>query len=345
MEENDKLPSLAVIVAARNEEENLPTLLSALAAQEYPDSRVQFWIVDDHSSDRTGKIAEKMASLDSRFHLIKSDPEIPVASPKKRAIQTALEKVNAEWIITTDADCAPGPGWLKALTNDMKEDTGILVGFSPLTGGRSPLQLLAMGESWSAGALAAASIGLGYPFNAFGRNFAFRKAVFETVQGFQHGGQFASGDDDLFMQQVVARTDWKVRFCLDPRSFVPSKVQPRKKVLEAKVRHMSVGTHYATGWVVTGAVGSLLFLGLGLVTVLGLPFSSCRRTIGKAWKTKLWWDAIMAFSSWRLLGYGSHALLSLMTMTAAPFLFWYIWPKALFGSFEWKERRFHRGKA
>ena len=62
-------------------------------------------------------------SLDSRFHVIKSDPDIPVASPKKRAIQTALEKVDAEWIITTDADCAPGPGWLKALTNDMKEDT------------------------------------------------------------------------------------------------------------------------------------------------------------------------------------------------------------------------------
>ncbi|HEB85385.1 MAG TPA: glycosyltransferase, partial [Bacteroidetes bacterium] len=259
------LPKLAVIVAARDEEEQLPVLIEALSAQDYPADLVSFWLVDDDSRDGTFLVAEKAAKRDPRFHALRSDGSLPIPSPKKRALHTGILQADAEWIVTTDADCTPPPSWLRGLAAFMLPENGAVVGYAPLTGGRSPLEFLAMGESWSAAALAAAGIGLDYPFTAFGRNFAFRRDVYLDLGGYGAGGAYASGDDDLFLQSIAARTNWRIAFAADPRAVVPSLVNPGGRVLSAKARHLSVGTHYAPGWILLGGIGSLLFMGLALV--------------------------------------------------------------------------------
>ncbi|HOY94590.1 MAG TPA: glycosyltransferase family 2 protein, partial [Catalimonadaceae bacterium] len=46
-------PSVSVLIACRNEEKNLPSLLSQLAQQNYPSEKTEFILINDHSEDGT----------------------------------------------------------------------------------------------------------------------------------------------------------------------------------------------------------------------------------------------------------------------------------------------------
>ena len=55
-------PSVAVIVAAKNEAECLPQLLTALDEIEYSPGKICYVVVNDGSRDATGKILESWAA-------------------------------------------------------------------------------------------------------------------------------------------------------------------------------------------------------------------------------------------------------------------------------------------
>lgn len=55
---DDKLPTATIIVAARNEEDNILRTLESLEKLDYPDGKLQILIVDDQSTDATGKIID-----------------------------------------------------------------------------------------------------------------------------------------------------------------------------------------------------------------------------------------------------------------------------------------------
>lgn len=108
------LPKVSVIVAAKDEEQNLPALLESLARQDYPSYLLEVIIVNDNSTDRT-------PILVSEF--IEDNKERPcprirlIYNPfpgKKRAVRYGIEKAAGEIILTTDADCIVGPGWVSS---------------------------------------------------------------------------------------------------------------------------------------------------------------------------------------------------------------------------------------
>ena len=77
-----------------------------------------------------------------------------------------------------------------------------------------------------------------------GRNLAYTKSLYEKNQGFQSHQQLLSGDDDLFVNQVVQYH--QVGLCLNPESFMES--QPKtnfKSWIEQKRRHITTAPHYS----------------------------------------------------------------------------------------------------
>jgi glycosyltransferase involved in cell wall biosynthesis len=343
--DSKNLPKISVIVAARNEEKHLPQLMKALGSQDYPQNGVDFWIVDDHSEDNTLSLALTVARNDRRFHVISSNPTLPIDSPKKRALYTAIRRCSGEWVVFTDADCIPGPKWLRSLASYMDNKTGIVLGYAPLTKPHTPMQWLAEGESYSAATLCAAAVGLGFPFNAFGRNFAARRRLYLDMGGFGADGRFASGDDDLFLQRVAARTDWKVAFASNPEARVDSIMRREDDVIQNKARHLSVGPRYAPGWVVIGFIGSALYLGIGLITILSLFRVVPLAAVRNAWLFKTVSDIVLTGTALKVLRDPKRMLQAIVTMIAAPFFMWILWPKALFGKLQWKGRTIRRAQA
>ncbi|MDP6790264.1 MAG: glycosyltransferase, partial [Candidatus Marinimicrobia bacterium] len=67
----ESIPTVSVVVAARNEQGSLPALLEDLTRQDYPANKISFVIADDRSSDGTWDIIQEKAQADSRFSGVK----------------------------------------------------------------------------------------------------------------------------------------------------------------------------------------------------------------------------------------------------------------------------------
>ena len=240
-------PFVSVIVASRNEENNLPACLRALQTQEFPHDRIEFIIVNDRSTDGTQNIIDEFIRSDPRFKGIRILEEDPEMAPKKWALHNGIRSARGEVIITTDADCIPPPRWVAAMTRYFEADIGMVAGFSPLEPISKPTlfnQLLALDGLALAG-VSAGGIGMGLPLTCTGRNLAYRKSIYEEVEGFSGIGQFVSGDDDLFLHHVRKKTRANIRYAVDPDSFVPS--TPSLTLTEffyQRTRHASKGFHY-----------------------------------------------------------------------------------------------------
>ena len=106
------MPTLAVIVPARNEGENIRATLASLVASDYP--KLQVLAVDDRSSDATGQIMDWFAATDSRVQSIhiKALPEGWMG--KQHAMHRAAQSADAEWLLFTDGDIVFAPYALRS---------------------------------------------------------------------------------------------------------------------------------------------------------------------------------------------------------------------------------------
>ena len=104
-------PGVSIVVCARNEIDNLTELLPLLNAQHYPAFEVL--VMDDRSTDGTGRFLENDITHLERVRFIRIDKEYEHITPKKYALTIALKKVKYPTVLLTDADCRPASdGWL-----------------------------------------------------------------------------------------------------------------------------------------------------------------------------------------------------------------------------------------
>lgn len=100
------LPSLSVVIPARNEADNLRKLLPSLALACYP-GPLEMIVVDDNSVDATARIA---GDLGARVISLTDMPE--GWSGKTYACHRGAEAATGEWLLFTDADTLHYPGGL-----------------------------------------------------------------------------------------------------------------------------------------------------------------------------------------------------------------------------------------
>lgn len=103
-------PTLNIVIAACNEEEEIEAAIQSLLLQDYPN--LELILVNDRSIDNTGNIIEKLAE-DERVKAIHIE-ELPENwLGKVHAFSVAFNEVDSEWVLFTDADIHFKPGALK----------------------------------------------------------------------------------------------------------------------------------------------------------------------------------------------------------------------------------------
>jgi poly-beta-1,6-N-acetyl-D-glucosamine synthase len=100
---------VSVLIACRDEKDNLPNLLKSLYSQDYNKDLFEVIIIDDNSTDNTYSLASSYNQI--RNFKVLHNP----GSGKKSAVGAGVKAASGELIITTDADCSHGQGWISAI--------------------------------------------------------------------------------------------------------------------------------------------------------------------------------------------------------------------------------------
>ncbi|MEE4310646.1 MAG: glycosyltransferase [candidate division KSB1 bacterium] len=275
---NNTTPFISIIVAARNEEENIGACLNALTEQDYNRSRLEIIIVDDRSTDSTADIVKTEMGTHNHVKLIRIRECEPGMAPKKNALRTGIEASRGEILLFTDADCVPRSGWARSMVRHFHPDVGLVAGFAPLENTDNPTlftRLIGL-DSLALASVAAGSFGLKFPVTCTGRNLAYRKSLYDEIGGFGEIGHMISGDDDLFLHLARRKTGYAMRYAIEAESLVPSgTVKNANAFVNQRVRHASKGTTYRPGMVIGLSavyVLNLSILILGIISVFHSKF-------------------------------------------------------------------------
>ncbi len=222
---NYRKPEVTVIIAARNEEENIPRILTALVNQSYDKSMYEVIVANDNSTDRTAEIVEKFADKWPNVKLINVKDRQKAKSPKKNALTQAVNAAGGEIILLSDADCLVNHRWIETMLANY-EDADMVVGFS-----RTYL------EDWQKADLsqkfehfdflvlffaAAGALVTGKPFSCSGQNIGYRKKAFQEIGGYSRISHLISGDD-VNLMQLFRKAGKKIRFAFSSFGYVYTK--------------------------------------------------------------------------------------------------------------------------
>lgn len=236
--EENLLPA-TVIVAARNEEENIKTCLESLDRLVYPEGRLEIIIVDDDSTDNTERIINDFIIDKPKFKCIKPIKDFGETLGKARAIANAIEISKGEIILTTDADCEVSPTWAKTLASYYKNDVVMVCGYtnqkwnSVFEGVQDMdfIYLLAVGGG---------AINLGKPLSAIGNNMSYRKSAYYEVGGYEKIAFSVTEDFQLLMAMNKLKGK-RIIYPADCEALVTSAPCPNLKTLFQQKRRWAIG--------------------------------------------------------------------------------------------------------
>lgn len=127
------MPELSILVSAYNEEKNVPSLLKRLtSALDHSGIRGEVIFLNNHSTDRTGDIAQKYAERDKRITVIQRYHR--TNKDLGSSLREGLDACLGEFIIIMDADLSHDPENIQELFAHRKE-ADIIVGSRFVTGG------------------------------------------------------------------------------------------------------------------------------------------------------------------------------------------------------------------
>jgi hopene-associated glycosyltransferase HpnB len=118
--DNNTLPTVCVIIPARNEADVIPVSLRSLLLQDYP-GKFTIFLVDDQSSDGTANVAQEVAhNLDKtqQLQIVNSTSLPPGWTGKLWAMEQGLQTASTltpDYFLLTDADIEHDPSNLHRL--------------------------------------------------------------------------------------------------------------------------------------------------------------------------------------------------------------------------------------
>lgn len=211
--QHDTAPFITVVVAARNEAKNIGALLEDLSRQNY--TAYEVIMVDDHSEDNTVAIAECMAAKYTSFQVLRN-----TYSGKKQALTEGVKHAKGSIIVATDADCRVPPQWLSSVAVYFQQPHVKMVFGGVRMQQRNFFHDLQAIEFSSLIGSGAATAGMGYPTLCNGANIAYRRDVFQEVNGYTGNTQVPSGDDEFLMRKINALYPDGIYFMRDIQSVV-----------------------------------------------------------------------------------------------------------------------------
>jgi len=238
---------ISVVVAARNEEKNLPALLQSLAAQDYSTHLFEIIIIDDHSTDNSANIVQSFPLVN--IHYLSLQQELQGSEThayKKAAISAAIRKSKGALIVTTDADCVVPPQWLSNIAAYYKQHHPVMMVMPVvMKNNGSLIGIFDSMDFLTLQGITAAAV----HHRLFGMcnsaNLAYTRVAFDAVNGFDGINQLASGDDMLLLQKMEIAFPSKIHYIKSKALLVSTKAADSLTAfLQQRARWSGKAGHY-----------------------------------------------------------------------------------------------------
>lgn len=206
--------SVSVIIAMRNEAENIKNLATCLEGLIYPTSKLEILVGDDDSDDNSVELARDY--MGNNVTLVNPNGSSLSSGGKMSVLEHLTDVSQGESLLFTDADMHLNRNWVQGMANGAQENVGMVIGYTGVkaAGIFGHIQNI----DWC---LAQGVIKLlndrGHPIAAWGNNMMVKRDVFDAVQGYQ-GMSFSIIEDVALMRRIVG-SGYQLQFRFNPKTY------------------------------------------------------------------------------------------------------------------------------
>lgn len=278
---------ISVVVAFRNERQNISKLLEALLNQTLSSQRWEVIFVDDCSSDNGGQLVLGAGLANIRYI------GLPHHVGKKLALIEGVGQARYSLVAFTDADCEPCATWLEHMLC-VADNHAIMQGAVTVDAGCGVVAMFDALDYASLMATAAGSFGLRRPVVAASANIVFRKDMLAVDKTSLHT-KYVSGDDMFLLHSAKRLSRASLRFVIAPAAHVKTRFDGGfKAMIRRRTRWASKSLGYRDFDTIMVALVVLLFnLTLVLIAVTTLTGATQPTYLLAVWAVKVIVDALL----------------------------------------------------
>ncbi|HCY01298.1 MAG TPA: hypothetical protein DG754_14265 [Bacteroidales bacterium] len=269
LESGNNFLSISIIVAMRNEQDNIDNLLKSLTCQDYPTDKYEIVLVNDHSTDKTWNIANDWVKRACNVVLL----NLSVGEEgKKHAVAYGVNSAKYDMVTLTDADCVHSKGWLQSISTQFQySNFDLLIGPVMLAPSIRFIEKMQALEHASLTACSLGACALRVPFMASSANLSFSKSRL----GFNVkmlNPNVVSGDDVFLLHNAKRKTNISIGCLFSSNSLVYTKpTNSISSFLQQRARWASKAPGYSDFMAITVGFVVLSF-NLLLVSLVALSF-------------------------------------------------------------------------
>lgn len=209
------LPKVSILIAVRNEEDNIPNLLSGLEQLDYPGEKLEIIIGNDGSEDHTlqllcdySGVAIKVVDVNNRLGELKG---------KMNVLAQLGMVASGDCLLFTDGDMNLNKNWVREMVAGWQNNSAMVAGFTGIIGCQQFHHLQNVDLVFAQGMLKVLS-DMGLSMAVMGNNMIVDKKKYDGVGGYQ-GLPFSIVEDVALMRKFVSR-GYDIRHHYSPATFL-----------------------------------------------------------------------------------------------------------------------------
>ncbi|WP_373513560.1 glycosyltransferase [Persicitalea sp.] len=189
---------VSILVAARNEENNVVRCLEALDNLDFPKPEYEVLIGNDHSSDQTEEMILNFIGNKPNYNYHLIHHQTAGLKGKANVLAQLSHYAKGEYFFYCDADIAVAPTWLSEMLGLFNKNTGVVVGVTRMT--RTGLFSAMQSLEWLFSLTAMRFFSrFEVPFTGMGNNMAVTSEAYRAVGGYEGIGFSIVEDFALFV--------------------------------------------------------------------------------------------------------------------------------------------------
>lgn len=240
---NGNLPSVSLVLAVHDEEEEVERNLPFFLNQEY-NGKFEVIVVDESSTDNTTEVLKRLKNDFSNLYTTFIPDSSHYISRRKLALTVGVKAAKNDWIVFTDASCRPSnTKWLTAMASHATTGTDLILGATRYADSATGYERFERIVRWWR-EVREAQCRMAYAY--CGCNMMFRRKMFIEGNGFLNSLKYLRGEYDFLANEYGERC--RTAVANEAEATLTQDAPSRKTWLNDHLYHIDTRKHLAHGF-------------------------------------------------------------------------------------------------